>query len=220
PAHRWVGISGRARVITYNTDSLSTDDLPADLMSFTDPVWKGRIGLPPTNTSFQTMVTALRNSWGEEKTRAWLEGIMANEPVFYEKNTPTVSAVASGEVEVGFVNHYYLFRFLAEEGSQFSARNHYLTAGGPGSLVMVSGAGQLTSSQHPESAIRFLEFLLSPKAQTYFANNTFEYPLIDGIEIHPDLVPLAELNSINMPLEDLSDLQGTVILLQAVGMLP
>lgn len=220
PEGEWVGISGRARTIVYNTETLTPDDLPQDLSGFTDQQWKGRIGLPPTNASFQTMVTALRNVWGEEKTQAWLEGIMANEPVFYEKNTPTVAAVEAGEVEIGFVNHYYLYRFLAEEGEDFAARNYFLPAGGPGSLVMVAGVGQLVSSQNAENAQLLIEYLLSASAQEYFATETYEYPLVPGVPPSVDLVPLVDLNAIQIDLSDLSDLQGTVQLLQEVGMLP
>jgi iron(III) transport system substrate-binding protein len=215
-----VGISGRARVVVYNTDALTPAELPADLSGFTDPAWQGRIGLPPTNGSFQTMVTGMREVWGEETTRAWLEGIVANDPVFYENNTAVVAAVGAREVEVGFVNHYYLYRFLSEEGEGFPARNHFLPGGGPGSLVMVAGAGRLASGASEENAIRFLEFMLSAEAQQYFADETFEYPLIEGISVHPDLTPLSEMNAIDIPLGDLADLQGTVALLQEVGMLP
>ena len=220
PQDLWVGISGRARVIAYNTDTLSPDDLPRDLHGFTDPMWSGRIGLPPTNGSFQTMVTGMRQIWGEDATREWLQGIIANNPEYYEKNTPTVAAVGAGEVEVGFVNHYYLYRFIAEEGEGFPARNFFLPSGGPGSLVMVAGIGKLATSENEENALEFIEFLLSLEAQQYFANETFEYPLIAGVEIHEGLVPLSELNVIDIDLADLSDLQGTVELLQEVGMLP
>ena len=220
PNHTWVGVSGRARVIVYNTEVLSPTDLPNDLWDFTDPKWKGKIGLPPTNASFQTMVTAMRQQWGEENTRLWLEGIMANEPLFYEKNTPTVAAVGAGEVEVGFVNHYYLYRFLAEEGESFPARNYFLPAGGPGSLVLVSGAGLLNTSQNQENALTFIEYLLSEKAQTYFSNETFEYPLAAGVSPSVELPPLAGLNAAEINLADLADLQGTVQLMQEVGMLP
>jgi iron(III) transport system substrate-binding protein len=220
PEGLWVGISGRARVIVYNTDMLSEDELPTDLMSFTEPEWEGRIGLPPTNGSFQTMVTGLRAAWGEDATRAWLEGIAANNPSFYENNTATVAAVAAGEVEVGFVNHYYLYRFLAEEGENFAARNYYLNDGGPGSLVMVAGAGQLASSHNPENAQRFLDFLLSTVAQQYFASQTYEYPLVDGVVTSSLLTPLSDLNTPDIALGDLADLQGTVELLQDVGLLP
>lgn len=220
PDGDWVGISGRARVIVYNTETLSPEQLPADLWGFTEPEWKGRIGLPPTNGSFQTMITAMRQLWGEDETRAWLEGILENEPIYYENNTATVAAVASGEVEVGFVNHYYLYRFLAEEGEGFPARNFYLSDAGPGSLVMVAGAGRLAAGQNSANALRFLEFMLSPVAQQYFASQTFEYPLVEGVNTSRELIPLAELNVPEISLGDLADLAGTVNLLQEVGMLP
>lgn len=220
PDGLWVGISGRARVVVYNTDILTPEDLPTDLMGFTDSKWKGKIGLPPTNTSFQTMVTGMRQIWGEEQTLAWLQGIMANEPTFYEKNTPTVAAVGAGEVEIGFVNHYYLYRFIAEEGESFPARNYFLPSGGPGSLVMVAGAGKLASSQNEANALLFLEFLLSQQAQTYFSQETYEYPLVTDVASHIDLTPLTDLGAVKVSLGELADLQGTVKLLQFVGMLP
>jgi iron(III) transport system substrate-binding protein len=220
PQGHWVGISGRARVVVYNTEILTPDSLPESLWDFTQPQWKGRIGWAPTNTSFQTMVTAMRADWGEEKTREWLEGILANDAVVYDKNTPIVAAVGAGEIDVGFVNHYYLYRFLQEEGDEFAARNHFLPDGGPGSLVIVAGAGVLASSKKQEVAHRFLTFLLSPAAQGYFAEQTFEYPLVDGVNAHPELQPLNELNASQVDLAELADLRGTVTLLSEVGALP
>ncbi len=69
PKGHWVGISGRARVIVYNTERLTAMDLPDDLWGFSDPRWKGRMGWAPTNASFQAMVTAMRTSWGEEEAQ-------------------------------------------------------------------------------------------------------------------------------------------------------
>ena len=106
---RWVGTSGRARVIVYNTDELTEDEVPDSVFDLTDPKWKGKIGIAPTNASFQAFVTAMRLDAGEERTRQWLEDLKANDPKFYERNTPVVEAVASGEIEVGLVNHYYLY---------------------------------------------------------------------------------------------------------------
>lgn len=123
-------------------------------------------------------------------------------------------------MEVGFVNHYYLYRFLAEEGESFSARNYFLPDGGPGSLVMVAGAGRVASGANPDNALAFLEFLLSPVGQQYFAGSTYEYPLIEGVNPSPGLTPLAQLNAVQIALGDLADLQGTVALLQEVGYLP
>jgi iron(III) transport system substrate-binding protein len=222
PGGQWVGISGRARVVVYNTKTLSPADLPDDLWGFTDPKWRGRIGWAPTNGSFQAMITGMRSIWGEERTREWLMAIQANEPVVYEKNTPIVAAVAAGEVEVGFVNHYYLHRFLAEEGEGFAARNYFLPGGGPGSLIMVSGAGILKTAANAENGRKFIDFLLSIPGQQYFASQTFEYPIIEGVNVSPLLPALGELDAVavEIPLSQLADLEGTVELLSAVGILP
>lgn len=220
PDGRWVGISGRARVVVYNTDRLDASDLPTDLMGFTDPEWSGRLGVAPGNGSFQTMVTGMRELWGEEETRAWLQAIVDNEPSYYENNTSIVAAVAAGEVDAGLVNHYYLYRFLAEEGESFPARNYYMTDGGPGALVMVAGAGRLAAGENEANALRFLNFMLSPVAQQYFASQTFEYPLVEGVAVSSLLTPLSELNPPEIALGSLADLQGTVEMIQEVGMLP
>ncbi len=220
PQNKWVGISGRARAVVYNTERLTEADLPDDMFGFTDPAWQNRIGWAPTNASFQTMVTAMRSEWGEARTREWLAGIQANNPRIYPKNTPQVAAAAAGEIDVGFVNHYYLFRFLAEEGENFPARNYHPRAGGPGSIVMVAGAGILSSAENEENARRFLEFMLSPVAQQYFAGQTFEYPLVAGVKTQRVLVPLADIVKPDLTAGDLVDLKGTQTLLQDAGVLP
>ena len=220
PDSSWVGISGRARVVVYNTDTLSEGDLPASILGFTDPRWKGRIGWAPTNASFQTMVTSMRVIWGEERTREWLQGVQANRPNTYPNNTPIVIATESGEIDVGFVNHYYLHRFIQEDGEEFGARNHYLADGGPGSLVMVAGAGILETAEDRENAERFLRFMLSRVAQQYFAGETFEYPLVEGVKTHRLLVPLSEVNRPNIDAASLSDIRGTQALLRDLGIIP
>ena len=220
PTGKWVGLSGRARTVVYNTNKLTESDLPDDMFGFTDPKWKGRIGWAPTNASFQTMVTAMVAVWGEDKTLRWLEGIQANEPKVYPKNTPQVAAAAAGEIDVGFVNHYYLFRFLAEEGDSFPARNYHPRSGGPGGTIMVAGAGVLAASQNNEVAERFLQFMLSKVGQQYFAAQTFEYPLVEGVKTPRVLVPLSEINQPRIPLTDLADLKGTQELLRSAGVMP
>jgi len=220
PDNLWVGVSGRARVLVYNTDTLSEADLPDEIAGLTDPVWAGRVGWAPTNASFQAMVTAMRAIWGEEETRAWLEGMVANDTIVYEGNSPIVEAVGAGEIEVGLVNHYYLYRFLAEQGESFPARNYFLPGGGPGSLVMVAGVGRLATGPNEANALRFIEYLVSPAAQEYFRQETNEYPVVDDIAPPEGLTPIEELNAADIALTDLADLQGTSELLQDVGVLP
>ena len=146
PNGRWVGISGRARVIVYNTDAVALEELPASILSFTEPAWDGRIGWAPTNGSFQGWLTALRVAEGDAVALAWLRDIEANGVTAYANNTSIVEAVGRGEVDIGFVNHYYLYRFLAEEGDDFPARNYFTSAGDVGTLVNVAGAGVIAGA--------------------------------------------------------------------------
>ncbi len=220
PDGRWTGISGRARVLVYNANSVDEAELPDDLFGLTEPQWRGRLGWAPTNGSFQTMVTGMRRLWGEERTRAWLEGIRANDPLVYPNNSSQVAAAAQGEIDVGMVNHYYLFRFLAEEGEDFPARNYHPRAGGPGALIMVSGAGILESAANRASAERFVEFMLSTVAQQFFASQTFEYPVVEGVRTERLLIPLEEIDAPEIALSDLADLEGTQALLREIGVLP
>ena len=221
PKGEWVGTSGRARTVIYNTSAIDpARDLPASILDFTDPAWKGRVGWAPRNGSFQAFVTALRVQHGDSTARAWLEGMKANDARDYPNNISTVAAAARGEIDVGFVNHYYLERFLQEEGPGFGARNHFLGGGDPGALVLVAGAGVLKASDNSRAAERFIEYLLSESSQTYFSSETKEYPLTAGVEPQGDMPPLDSLDPPDVDLSNLSDIQGTLSLMREVGVLP
>lgn len=218
PDGEWVGVSGRARVVVYNTESLTEADLPASIFGFTDPEWSGRIGWAPTNGSFQAFVTALRVVEGEERAREWLEGILANDPNVYDGNNAALDAVIAGEIDVAFINHYYLMQRLAEDPDA-PAANYFVTDGDPGALVNVAGAGILATSGNPDAANALVEYLLTDDAQRYFAEETKEYPLVSGVEADPALPPLSEIGTPDIDLADLSDLDGTLELLQDAGVL-
>ncbi|MEX2275262.1 MAG: iron ABC transporter substrate-binding protein [Actinomycetota bacterium] len=217
----WVGTSGRGRVAVYNTDEVDPNALPTAVEGFTDPAWKGRIGLPPTNSSFQAFVAAMTITEGEEATRTWLQGIMANDPVFYEDNGATTRAVAAGEVEVGLVNHYYKFEVEAEDG-ELPIENHYFEAGDPGAMINAAGVGILTSSEHATEAEAFVDYLTSPAGQEYFTTRTWEYPTVpaSGAEPPKELIPLERFRGPQIDLSELGgQLQPTLVLLADVGML-
>jgi iron(III) transport system substrate-binding protein len=217
PGGRWVGTSGRARVIAYNTDALSADDLPESIWDFADDRWSGRIGFPPTNASFQAMVTGMRLSAGDERTREWLEAIAANDPKLYENNIQTVEAIAAGEVDAGFVNHYYLYDVLREQPGAPVA-NHFLQDGDPGALVNAAGVAIVAATDARAEAERFVEYLLSD-GQRFFAEETAEYPLVRGIEPDEDLPPLATLQGPELELGSLGpELAETLELLNDVGL--
>ncbi len=214
---RWIGISGRQRVLVYHPDRVSADELPTSVLEMTDPAWKDRLGVAPANGSFQDFVTAMRFQLGDDETSAWLEGLVANGAVSYAKNSAIVEAVARGEVDAGLVNHYYNFRALNEDPDH-PALNHQFATDDLGSVLIVTAAAKLASSDNDEAVDQLLTFLLSESAQRYFADETFEYPLVEGIE-PAEQIPAASFADVgSLDLEELEGgLAATRDLINAAG---
>jgi len=189
---RWVGVSGRQRVLVYNEEMVDEADLPTSVLDLTAPEYRGKVGLAPSNGSFQDFVTAMRQLEGEDVATEWLEGMAANDSPTYANNNAIVEAVGRGEIPYGLVNHYYNHRFLAEDPG-LPSRNHRFEAGDIGGLVIPSSASVLASSDRQEDAQRFIAFLLERASQEYFAEETFEYPLADGVPAAGGVPPLSSL---------------------------
>ena len=220
PDGRWTGVTARARVIAYNTDKLQERDLPASTLALADPAWKGRVGIAPTNASFVAYVSALIEEVGEPRTRQFLEGLKANGVKRYDSNILVLDAVASGEVDVGLVNHYYLYGEFKEHPNAPVA-NYYPGQGpdGEGTFINVAGVGILENSDRVDQAERLVEFLLSKQGQEYFRDETTEYPLSSGVEAIEELPALAGLKTIDVPLDRLGkDLSGSLDLIKDVGL--
>ena len=220
PDGRWVGVTGRARVLAYNTNTVTAEDLPSTVRDLTDPVWAGRIGWAPENASFQAFVTAFRLMDGDDAVREWLEAMTANETVnFGDSNSAIVQAIGNGEIDAGLVNHYYLYAVGREAGGDFPVANHFFEAGDPGALINVAGVGVIDGADASDAALAFADYLLSEEGQTYFATETFEYPLVEGVAAPEGIVPLSEIGHPEIDLGDLADLRGTLDLLAEVGLL-
>jgi iron(III) transport system substrate-binding protein len=201
---RWVGLSGRVRVLVYNKDLVSVEDLPTSIFDLTDPAFAGQVAVAPANGSFQDFVTALRFRAGEEATAEWLVAMAANGAPTYANNSAIVQAVGLGAVPMGLVNHYYNHRAVAEDPNVASV-NHYFDEGDVGSVIIVTGAAVLNASEHSEAANQLVAFLLSPAAQEFFAQETFEYPLVPGVDTAGGVPALSQVSSTSY---DISSLEG------------
>ncbi len=216
---KWVGTSGRVRVVAYNTERLKESELPETILEYADPRFKGRLGIAPTNGSFQSFVTVMRLEYGDERTKKFLTALKDNDAKTYEKNSAIVDAIAAGEIDLGLVNHYYLALLKAEQPDAPVA-NHYLTPGDPGGFVNVAGVGVLASSDAPESAGKLVDYLLSDEGQRYYATaEETEYPLVPGIDGPKGLPPLADLLGDEVSVVDLgAEAPRTLELLNEVGL--
>ncbi len=216
----WVATSGRARVLAYAPARVNADRLPESIYDLTDPKWSNRIGWAPQNASFQTFVSAMVELDGREKVKEWLGTIRANGAKSYRSNVPIIQAIAANEIDLGITNHYYLIRFKQSD-ENFPVEQTFLRAGDPGNFVNVAGAGILTTASNKDEAEHFIGFLLSPRGQEFFANEVYEYPVIDPVTPNPALLPLPELLEI-MPqvnIDQLDTLDETLRLLREVGLL-
>ena len=216
----WVATSGRARLLAYSPERVKVEELPPSIFDLTQHKWKDRVGWAPTNASFQAFVTALRMQAGEERAEEWLRDMKANGAKKYAKNTPIIEALAAGEIDLGLPNHYYLLRFK-KGNSNYPVAQTFFKANDPGNLVNVAGIGILKSSDNKGAAVKFVEFLLSAKAQQYFTSDVFEYPVINGVIPNANLLPLSELLELSptFDLNQMDDLDGTVDLLRRVEIL-
>jgi iron(III) transport system substrate-binding protein len=200
---RWVGVSGRARTIVYDTTLLTPADLPATEDGLIGSEWQGLVGIAPANGSFLAFVAAKILLDGEAATLAWLEGMAANGSPAYSNNSSIVSAVADGQLDSGLVNHYYLLRRLKEQ-PETSAANYFFPEPTAGSLVMPAGVGILSATNNREAAEAFVAFLLSERSQRYFASETFEYPLIPGVPANNALPPIGDVPTPEIDLSELA----------------
>lgn len=210
----WVGVSGRQRVLVYNRDQVEASELPASVFDLVEPRYEGRVAVPPGNGSFQDFVTALRVFEGDERAEEFLSGLAANDAQVYENNSSIVEAVGRGEVDMGLVNHYYNFRAQAEDPDVASV-NHVFPGGDLGSIVLAASVSIPAASDQPEVASELVAFLLGEEAQTYFAQETFEYPLRPGVAAAGDLPPLETPET---DLGRLADLEQTARIIAASGL--
>ena len=222
PAGLWVGVTGRIRVLAYNTDRVQGDALPASVIDLASPDWKlGDVGVAPTNASFVGFVSALRETIGDEQTQAFLDGLAQHVKTF-EKNGQIVDAIASGEIDTGLVNHYYLYE-KRDSDPNAPLANHYFDPTDVGSLVNVSAVGILSTTKHKQDAETFVHWLLT-EGQVFFANDAEEreYPLNaaqPGLERAADLPPLAEHLGPDVDLAKLGEnLESTIAMIRQAGL--
>ena len=213
----WVGLTGRVRTLVYNPDLVDEADLPASVLDLTEPRYSGMLGVAPGNASFQDFVTGLRGELGDEEALAFLEGIVANDPTTYPNNVSILDAVNRGEIALGLINHYYWFEAAVDDPDQPSAL-HFFDDGDLGSMLLVTAASVLDTSDQPEEAQQLVEFLLSEQAQRYFAEETLEYPLAAGVEPVEGLFPLDEIVSARVDLQELGSLDRSIELIDESGL--
>ena len=189
----WTGIAKRARIIYYSPDRVSASDL--DGMTYenlADPKWKGKIVIRKSNNVYnQSLVASLIKNNGKKATAEWAKGVVANMARDSKGNDRAqILAVAAGEADLAVANTYYLALMLSgkkgpeQQAAAKKVKPFFPNQDGRGTHMNISGGGILKYAPNKANAIKLLEFLLTKEAQEHIVNNTFEYPMIDGVEPH------------------------------------
>lgn len=213
----WIGVTGRARVFAYRPSAVSV--LPQSVTDLTKPVYKGRVGIAPSNASFQAFVTALINEKGAQFAENWLKAMKDNDAQIYLKNSAIVEAIDKGEIDLGLVNHYYTWEVSQALGRDIDVENGFFAPGDIGNLVNVSGVGIIATSEKQQAAQDLINYLTSEVAQAKFVEDTHEYSLIPGAKAPESLPELKSIGSPKVDLASLEKVQATQDLLTKVGLL-
>lgn len=221
PNRGWIGVTARENVLVYNTKLTAGMAMPSSLMELAGPQWKGKLAIAPSDGDFLPLVSAVRALHGDDAALQWLKGLRENAQIF-DDNEGVAAAVNRGSVAVGVINNYYWARLQVELGDKgMHSQLYHFGHGDVGALLNVSGVGILKTSRNAESAQKFVEYLVSPRAQQLIAssNITFEYPLLPGVVPAPVLQPFEKLAPPALDMKKLGDDMQAAPMLRKAGLL-
>jgi iron(III) transport system substrate-binding protein len=184
----WTGIAKRARVIYYNP-SITTPKSDMRYEDLSNSEFKGKVVIRQSNNVYnQSLVASLIKNNGSKKTAEWAKGIVSNFARPAKGNDRAqILAVAAGEADYAVANTYYIALMLSgskgpeQQTAAKKIKPFFPNQNGRGTHMNISGAGILKNAPNKKNAIKLLEFLVTPEAQEHIVNNTFEYPIIDGV---------------------------------------
>ncbi len=217
----WVGLSGRFWIVVYNTTMVKPGQIKS-ILELANPDWKDKIAVPNAGSEYlQAGVSVIRASIGDERTKPFLQGLRDNAGTqVYQKTSQIVEAVAKGQVALGVVNHYYVYRHLAAQPTApLTIVMPDQEDGGIGAIMNVAGIGILKHSPRADSAKLLVEFLASPTGQKLFTELDKEYPLHPEVKADPALIDRKSFRAALVPLTKLAELrEPTMQLIEQVGL--
>src|SRR5215217_38406 len=217
----WIGLSGRFWIIAYNTSMVKPDQVKS-LLDLANPKWKDKLAIPNSGSEYlQAGVSVIRSTIGDDRTKKFLEGLKENAGTqVYQKSSQIVEAVAKGQVAIGIVNHYYVYRHLAAQPTApIAVLMPDQQEGGMGAIMNVAGVGILKQTPHLDNAKLLVEFLVAQAGQKMFADLDKEYPLHPEVKADPALVERKSFRAALVPLTKLAELrEPTLTLIEQVGL--
>jgi iron(III) transport system substrate-binding protein len=213
PDGHWFGISTRARVIFYDKDKIS--EPPQTYAALADPKYKGMVCARSSSNIYMLSLLASQIAHnGEDAAKAWAQGLkdnLAREP--QGGDTDQLKGIASGECAIALSNTYYFVRAVTGTVDGLSDAVDRIgivfpDQDGNGAHVNISGAALTTHAPHRDNAVKFIEYLTSETAQSYFANGNNEYPVVAGVEANSAVEALGDFKADTLNLSALGENQA------------
>lgn len=222
--NHWYGLSLRARPIMYVKGKVDPKQL-STYEALTDETWKGRICIRSSNNIYnQSLVASIIAADGSAATGAWARGLVKN---FARKpsggDRDQIKAAVTGVCDIAIANTYYLAGMLNSKDAKQKAIAEKIgvfwpNQKGRGTHVNVSGIALTKTAKNVANALQLVEFLASPKAQSWYAEVNNEYPVREGIEssstlkawgtFKHDSIMLSRLGELNSDAVKLMDKAG------------
>lgn len=187
------------RVLIYDKSKVNPNQL-STYEDLANPRWRRQILTRSSSHVYnQSLVGSLLAIHGPQRTEEWVRGLVANFARPPEGNdTAQIRACAAGVGSIAITNHYYLARLMASDKAEDRAVAEKVGLFFPnqrdrGAHVNICGGGVVAGAPNRQAAIRFLEYLVSPRAQEMFAMANFEYPVRAGVPLHPGCAPVWQL---------------------------
>jgi iron(III) transport system substrate-binding protein len=215
----WVALTLRPRVIMYNTELVTPEELPTSILDLADPRWKGQIGSADSrNGALMANLVAIRHLAGNDTLVRFVQGLTANETAWFGGHTEVRKAVGAGELKLGFVNHYY-YHLSKAEGAPVGIIYPDQGSDQSGLVVNSTNAGIIRNAPNPAAARLFVDFMLSSEGQRIYAEQNFEYPIIAGVALAEGVPPLSEFRLADVTFKTMwSELEPTKAEAQAAGL--
>ena len=186
PEHYWTGFASRARVIFYNKNLVS--DPPKTLEELTLPKWRGKVAIAnPLFGTTNTQLAAWWSSWGEERTKNYLQRLYDNDVLITQGNAMSRDMVASGEIPICLTD--------TDDAWAAISKGHPVgmiypdQESGEGTLIIPNTVAMVKGGPNSKNAQILIDFLLSEEVEKILAHSeSAQIPLrkMEGLPEHVD----------------------------------
>ncbi len=211
--NQWFGLTKRGRVVYASNERVDADSITYEELA--DPKWKGRICTRSGQHGYNiALFASMIDELGEEGATAWLEGLRDNLARKPEGNDRAqAKGIYSGECDLGIGNTYYVGLMETNEKEpeqkewRASLKVLFPNNGDRGTHVNISGMAMAKHAPNPDEALALMEFLTTAEAQAIYAEQVFEYPVLDGARVSDVVASFGTINPDPRDLNVIGDLR-------------